>query len=90
VPHHQDAIKRLKQNEKRRTRNRHFRTKMRNEVKRVREAVSSGNVEEAQSSLKVATSIIHRVANKGIIHRNQAGRKIQRLNNAVKALATGA
>jgi len=90
VPHHKDAIKRLKQNDARRTRNKHFRSKMRGQIKHLRTVIDSGNVEEAQASLKTTISVIQRVAQKGVIHRNQAARKIARLNKAVKTLATGA
>ena len=89
MPHHKDAIKRLKQNEKRRARNRHYRSRMRNQIKRVRAAVDEGNVDQAQAEMKTAMSVIHRVASKGIIHKNQAARRISRLNKAVKKLATG-
>ncbi len=89
MPHHKDAIKRLRQNEKRRAHNRHYRSRMRNMIKRVRTAVADNNVDLAQSELKTAMSIIHRTASKGIIHRNQAARKISRLNKAVKAIALG-
>jgi small subunit ribosomal protein S20 len=90
VPHHKDAIKRLKQNEKRRARNRHYRSRMRNQIKKVRNAVAEGNVEVAQVELRTAMSVIHRVASKGVIHRNQAARRISRLNKAVKKIALGA
>ena len=87
MPHHKDAIKRLKQNEKRRAHNRHYRSRMRNQIKKVRAAVESGDAELAQSELRTAMSIIHRNASKGIIHRNQAARRISRLNAAVKKIA---
>lgn len=90
MPHHKDAIKRLKQNEKRRARNRHYRSRMRNQIKKVRTAITEGNVESAQVELRTAMSVIHRVASKGVIHRNQAARRISRLNKAVKKLALGA
>ncbi|MFK7931609.1 MAG: 30S ribosomal protein S20 [Myxococcota bacterium] len=89
MPHHKDAIKRLKQNEKRRERNRHFRSRMRNQIKKLRAAVESGDVELAQTELRTATSVIQRVASKGVIHRNQAARRVSRLNKAVKKLALG-
>lgn len=89
MAHHKDAIKRIKQNEKRRAKNRHYRSRMRNQIKQVRQAVEAGDVETAQTSLRGAVSIIHRVASKGIIHRNQAARRISRLNRAVKAIAVG-
>ncbi len=89
MANHKDAVKRTLQNEKRRIRNRHYRTQMRNRVKAVRTAVDAGDVDVAQSELRKAMSVIHRVAGKGIIHRNQAARRISRLNKMVKALALG-
>ncbi len=88
MPHHKDAIKRVKQNETRRTRNRHYRTRMRNQIRAVRNAVTSGDVDLAQKELLVAISTIHRTASKGVIHPNQAARKIERLNRHVKNFAT--
>jgi small subunit ribosomal protein S20 len=87
VAHHKDAIKRNKQNARRRMRNRHYRTRMRNQIKALREAVDAGDVELAQARLRETVSVIQRVAHKGVIHRNQAARRIQRLNAAVKGIA---
>lgn len=89
MANHKDAAKRARQSLVRRARNRHYRTMMRNRVKAVRDAVESGNVSNAQAELREAMSVIHRVAGKGIIHRNQAARRISRLNRLVKALALG-
>lgn len=88
MAHHKDAIKRMKQNEGRRARNRHYRSRMRNQIKRVRDAVAAGDADTAQAQLREAVSVIHRVCQKGVIHRNQAARRISRLNSAVKAIAT--
>jgi small subunit ribosomal protein S20 len=87
VATHKDAIKRMKQNEGRRQRNRAARSRMRNQIKRVRDAVAAGDVATAQTQLREAVSVIHRVCQKGVIHRNQAARRIARLNKAVKAIA---
>ncbi len=89
MANHKDALKRARQNDKRRARNRHYRTRMRNRIKAVRAAVESGNVETAQAELREAMSVIHRVASKGVIHKNQAARRISRLNKLVKNLALG-
>ena len=86
MAHHKDAIKRIKQNAKRNARNRHFRSRMRSQVKAVRTAVANGDKDAAQGELRKAVSIIQRVAGKGIIHRNQAARKISRLHAAVKGV----
>ena len=87
MPHHQDAIKRLKQNDRARVRNKHYRSKMRGQIKHLRSLIEGGDVEQAQEGLKATVSIIQRVAQKGVIHRNQAARKIARLNKAVKELS---
>ncbi len=86
---HKDALKRHRQSIKRRARNRHYRTMARNRVKAVRAAVEAGDLAAAQEAFQVAMSTLHRVAGKGVIHRNQAARKISRLNAAVKKLALG-
>jgi len=86
VANHKDAIKRNKQNDKRRTHNRHFRSTMRNQIKKLREVIEAGDKDGANTQLKATVSTIHRVCSKGVIHRNQAARKISRLNAAVKAL----
>lgn len=87
MANHQDAIKRMKQNEVRRARNRAYRSRMRNQIKQVRQNVAAGDVAAAQKSFREAVSVIHRVCAKGVIHRNQAARRISRLNKAVKAIA---
>ncbi len=86
MAHHKDAIKRMKQNARRRLRNRHYRTRMRNQVKAVRKAVEAGDKDAAQAEFRKAMAVIHRVASKGVIHRNTAARRIRRLSAAVKAL----
>ncbi len=88
MANHKDALKRIKQNEKRRVQNRHYRSRMRNQIKNVHSAIEGGDHAAALTALKEATGVIHRNASKGIIHRNQAARRISRLNRAVKALAT--
>ncbi len=90
MANHKDAIKRSRQALARRLRNRHFRTMVRNRVKAVRAAVESGDLALARDEFRKAQSVIHRVAQKGVIHRNQAARRISRLNALVKKLALGA
>jgi len=77
---HKSAIKRAKQNEKRRLRNKSYRTRVKNVSKEVREAVASNrSPEEIQASLRKAVSIIQKTASKGVIHKRKAARKISRL-----------
>jgi len=86
VANHKDAIKRNKQNEKRRMRNRHYRTIMRNQVKLLDAAIEAGDVAAAEAQLNKTVSIIQRVNQKGIIHRRQAARRVSRLYKAVNKL----
>jgi small subunit ribosomal protein S20 len=87
VANHKDAIKRDKQNKARRARNRHYRTRMRNQIKKLHGAVAAGDGETAQAELRTAVSVIQRLASKGVIHRNQAARRVARLAKAVKGVA---
>lgn len=86
MANHPSALKRMRQNEKRRLRNRALRTRVKTEVKRVLRAVEEKKVEEAQEALRVATSMLHKSASKGAYHRNTASRKISRLVRKVNAL----
>jgi small subunit ribosomal protein S20 len=87
VANHKDALKRIKQNDKRRIRNRAYRSRMRNQIKALRSAVDAGDVDDAQAKLRTTVSIIQKLASKGVIHPNQAARRVQRLHKAVKGMS---
>jgi small subunit ribosomal protein S20 len=89
VANHKDALKRIRQNAKRRTRNRHYRTMMRTQIKHLRVAIESGDNNAAEAQLPKAVSMIQRVGAKGIIHRRQVARRVSRLTHAVKAMSAG-
>ena len=72
VANHNDALKRNRQNIVRRARNRHYRTMMRTQIKKLNAAIDSGDAAAAQAALPATVSLIQRVAGKGIIHRRQA------------------
>lgn len=86
MAHHKDAIKRAGQNERLRMHHRHYRTMMRTAIKRLRDVVDSGDAEAARDLLPKTVSIIQKVAQKGIIHRKQAARRVSRLAQAVGGL----
>ena len=86
MPNHKSAIKRVRQNEKRRLRNRHVMSTTRTLLKRVRNAIDNADVGEAQEALPSAVNALNRAVTKGIMHRNQASRKISRLTIAVNKL----
>lgn len=86
MANHKSAIKRAKQSELRRVRNRSRRTRMKHVIKSLEEALASQNPEVATSRLRDAISIIDRTASKGVIHKNHAARKISRLTHRVNTL----
>lgn len=90
MAHHKDAIKRMKQNEKRRLRNRHYRSTMRTQIKKVRAAVEAGDAELASAELNKAVAIIQRLSSKKIIHPRNAARRVSRLYRAVNGLKAAA
>lgn len=83
---HLSALKRARQNEKRRLRNQSRKTRVKHAVRDVRQAVAQNNLEEAQTALKNAIPVIARVAGKGTLHWRTAARKISRLTKQVRAL----
>ncbi len=86
MANHKDALKRIRQNAKRRARNRHYRSMMRNQVKKLHAVIETGDSEAAEAQLSKAVSMIQRVSGKGIIHSRQADRRVSRLAAAVKKL----
>ena len=86
MPNHKSAIKRVRQNEKRRLRNRHIVSTTRSYIKALRAAIEKGDAEAAQGALPAAVNALNRSVTKGVMHRNQASRKISRLTVAVNRL----
>ena len=83
---HKSAIKRAKQSEARRQRNRAVKTRVKSVVKEVRIALEKQSVEEAQVALQHAVPVIDRAVSKGVLHHRTAARKISRLSKRVHAL----
>ena len=77
------AIKRNKQNEKRRLRNKAVRAEMRTRVKVAVSAAEAGD-EDADAKVRTAIKRLDKAAAKGVIHRNQAARRKARLMKKVQ------
>jgi small subunit ribosomal protein S20 len=92
VANHKSAEKRNRQNKKRQARNRYVRSTMRTNVRKVREAVESAATtegatpDEAKVLLVATMRKIDQAAAKGVIHKNQASRRISRLQKLVNSL----
>ena len=82
------ARKRARQAEHRRLHNASRRSMMRTQVKRVAAAIESGDLEGARDAMKIAESMIDRMAAQGLIHRNAAARRKSGMSAGIKALAT--
>jgi small subunit ribosomal protein S20 len=63
------------------------RSRMRTIVTKVEEAISSGDANRAREALREAEPVVMRAAQKGVVHRNAASRKISRLTQQVAKLA---
>jgi small subunit ribosomal protein S20 len=63
-------IKRNKQNEKAHMRNKAAKSALRTHVRKFREAVEGGNIEEATEALRVASRQLDKAVSKGVIHKN--------------------
>lgn len=79
------AMKRARQAEKKNLRNRGERTKIKNVMKTVEAALKDENKDTAKESLIVALKTISSAQSKGIIHKNNAARKISKLTKKVNA-----
>ena len=80
------AIKRNRQNEKRRLHNRLFRGRARTEVKKARLAMESGELENAREATQQAIIALDKAAQKGMIHKKNAARRKSRLMKKLAAL----
>jgi small subunit ribosomal protein S20 len=75
------ALKANRQNVKRRDANRQMRSKLRTALKAIRASLDAKDVAGAKSALSATVSIVDKMATKGIIHRNTAGRYKSRLSS---------
>jgi small subunit ribosomal protein S20 len=84
LANHKSAIKRARQNESRRQRNRAIKTRVKTIVKEVSAATQTEDQEAAGVKLKSAQTLIDKAAKQGVLHRRTAARKISRLNKLVR------
>jgi small subunit ribosomal protein S20 len=83
VASHASALKAHRQSLKNREHNRQFRARLRNALKSIRSAINGNDLSAARSALKDTISLIDRMAAKGIIHKNAAGRYKSRLTTRI-------
>jgi small subunit ribosomal protein S20 len=88
MAHHRSAKKRIRQTAKRTTINRARTSRIRTYIKKVEQALASGDHEAAEGALRVAEPEIRRGVGKGVLKLNTASRRISRLARKVNHLAT--
>jgi small subunit ribosomal protein S20 len=80
------ARKAVRKIERRTKINRARRSQMRTYIRKVEEAIASGDAAAAAAALRLAEPLVMRAAQKGIVHKNTAARKVSRLTRRVNAL----
>jgi small subunit ribosomal protein S20 len=90
VAQHASALKAHRQSIKNREHNRQFRSRLRNALRAIRAAIDRNDLTAAKDALKATVSLVDRMASKGIIHRNAAGRYKSRLQTRLAAKSKAA
>ena len=85
---HASALKAHKQSLKNREHNRQFRSRLRGALKAIRAAIDGKDLAGAKTALNATVSLIDKMASKGIIHRNAAGRYKSRLHTRIAKRAS--
>ncbi len=89
MANHKSAIKRARQNKKRYARNKSYRTRLKNILKKARLAIEQEQDKEAlEQKLREAERLIQKIKSKGIIHKNKAARLVSRLYKRAHARAS--
>ena len=87
MANHQSTKKRMRQNVKRRDRNRSNRSRLRTQMKKLREAIAANDKKLCEAELQPTISLIDKMVNKRILHRNTAARYKSRLSRHVNAVS---
>ena len=80
---HDSALKAHRQNVLRREHNRQMRTRLRRALRDIRAAIDEGDAAQVKDALRNTISLVDKMAGKGLIHRNTAGRYKSRLASRV-------
>ncbi|HEX4348155.1 MAG TPA: 30S ribosomal protein S20 [Vicinamibacterales bacterium] len=87
---HASALKAHRQSLKNREHNRQFRARLRGALKAIRASIDANDLAGAKAALKQTISLIDKMASKGIIHRNAAGRYKSRLTTRLASKSKAA
>lgn len=87
MANHFSALKRARQTETKTARNRANKSRLRGALRSLRQAITKGDKDAAQSAYRATVAVVDKGVQKGVIHKNTAGRYKARLNARVKAVA---
>ena len=79
MANHKSALKRIRNSEKKRQRNRVVRSRTRTEIKKARVLLDSGDLKNAVQATREAIRQLDKAATKGVLHRNNVARRKSRL-----------
>ena len=88
MANHVSALKRARQTERRTTVNRNNKSRLRTAVRRLREALASGNKQDATTVYRETVSALDKSVQKGVLHKNTASRYKSRLGARLEAMST--
>jgi len=86
MANHVSALKRVRQTIKKTEVNRNNRSRVRGALRKMREVVAAGNKETAEKTFRETVSALDKAIQKGVLHKNTAGRYKSRLAARVKAI----
>ena len=87
---HKSTIRRARQSEKRRLRNRSTISSVRSILRKVQDAITAKKPDEAKATLREATSALSKAVTKGVLKPNTASRRVSRLTMRVNAITASA
>lgn len=87
MPNIASAKKRMRQNELQRVRNRASRSRLRGSLRTLNEAIEAGDMDVVQARWLDTQAMLDRVAQNGVIHRNQAARTKSRMSRKIQQLS---
>ena len=87
---HKSTIRRARQSEKRRLRNRATISSVRSILRKVQDALAPKNPDEARTTLRAATAALSKAVTKGVLKPNTASRRVSRLTVRVNAITASA
>ena len=88
MAHSKSAVKRIRQNEKHRDRNRAERSRLRTHLKKLRTAIGASDAGMAKELMPQAMSLVDTLVKKGVLHENAGNRYKSRLARQVAAISS--